>query len=229
MFSRNAAVLSITLAFSSAVYAQSGPSGDNSSAVPSPAEDASQSMRQPAPGDRWTYEVRDEITGVVKATSTNTVTDISPTEVSVRIENLGNQGYGFYVFDRSWNVKTTPTWKYSPNDGSGIKLPLKEGNSWKIEATSTFTARAGNFRRSGRSKVVARESVTTRAGTFDSYKIETSIITRNVADPTKKSDLAMTSWYAPSVDHWVKRQIKTSAGGHVTESISSELVEFGRR
>jgi hypothetical protein len=41
-------------------------------------------MEEPLPGDFWTYEVRDEISGNVTATRTNVVTEVSSSEISVR-------------------------------------------------------------------------------------------------------------------------------------------------
>ena len=50
---------------------------------PEPMEDAQT-------GDHWTYEFRDDITGDVKSTITNTVTDVSASEISTRTAQLGN-------------------------------------------------------------------------------------------------------------------------------------------
>jgi hypothetical protein len=184
---------------------------------------------EPQPGDRWTYEIRDEITGDLKYTSTNIITDVTPAEISVRWENLGQPGVGYFVYDHSWNLKSGPTWKHSPNDGTGIKQPLKAGNSWKLQGNDLYGARGVSFKRAVTAKVAAEESVTTKAGTFDAFKIDTQISVRNVSDPTKKSEMSMTTWYAPSIDHWVRRISKTLSDGHVTENISTELVEYGRR
>jgi hypothetical protein len=157
------------------------------------------------------------------------VTDVTPTEISIRAENIGHPGSGFLVYDRSWNLKTGPTWKYSPNDGTGIKQPLKAGSTWKFQSSDVYPGRGGSFRRSGSAKVLGEESIETRAGTFNAIKIETSINMRNANDPTKKSDMVITTWYVPSVNHWVKRTSKTKADGHVMADTTEELVEYGRR
>ena len=49
-------------------------------------------MEEPRPGDHWTYEIRDEITGKVTATRENVVTEVKPTTISVRFEKLGSNG-----------------------------------------------------------------------------------------------------------------------------------------
>jgi uncharacterized protein involved in copper resistance len=77
--------------------------------------------------------------------------------------------------------------------------------------------------------VTGKESITTRAGTFDVFKIETSIETRNVNDTTKKYLNEEQIWYAPAVDHWVKRSSVDKTDGRVRNRTVVELVEYGRR
>lgn len=180
-------------------------------------------------GDHWTYEIVDEVTGAVKSTISQVVTDVTPSDISVRTETLGSSGYGLAIYDRAWGLKDNGSWKYTPNDGTGIKPPLAVGATWKFKSDDTFPSRGGSFKRTGSSKVAAQERITTRAGTFDTFKIEMEADSKNVADPTRTSHLQVTTWYAPSVDHWVKRTWKTSVRGHVNENTAFELVEFGRR
>jgi hypothetical protein len=201
----------------------------NGEASPPANAEPSTSMEQPLPGDHWSYEVRDAITGVLKYTTTFTITDVTPAEIAVRGEALGNPGTGFFVYDHFWNLKKSPLWQYSPNDGSGIKLPLNPGSTWKFQNDQLNVQHGASFRRSGTSKVVAQESVTTNAGTFDTFKIETSINTRNVNDPTRSGSSTVTTWYAPSIDHWVKQVEDAKSNGHVVQSTSVELVDYGRR
>ena len=77
--------------------------------------------------------------------------------------------------------------------------------------------------------MVAQESVTTRAGTFDAFKIETSFQIQNANDPTKKIQAVQESWYAPAIDHWVKRSFVSRSEGRVRDKNTVELVEYGRR
>jgi hypothetical protein len=86
-----------------------------------------------------------------------------------------------------------------------------------------------NYKRTGRAKIVGQESVTTRAGTFDTFKIENSQTLINSNDPTKKLELSQQTWYAPQINHWVKRTAVSKADGRVRESMSYELIEYGRR
>lgn len=221
-------VVFLVLPLSTAALAQSSQDNVDKKSVPLDAEQT-ESMEPSLSGDHWTYEAHDEITGSLKYTTTNLVTDVTPTEIGVRTENIGTPGTGTLVYDHSWNVKSTSTWKYSPHDGTGIKLPLKVGAIWKIQSNDVLAARGLSLQRTGSTKVVAEESVTTGAGTFNTFRLETAITARSPADPTKKLNLAMTTWYAPSVNHWVKRNSKILLDGHVSENTVYELVEYGRR
>lgn len=85
-------------------------------------------------GDRWIYEVRDEITGEVRAIYTNVVTDIAKSEINVRVSATGKPNSGYMTYDRLWNLKDNGTWKIAPHDGSGIRLPLEVGKQWSFQA-----------------------------------------------------------------------------------------------
>ena len=189
---------------------------------PEPMEDAQT-------GDHWTYEFRDDITGDVKSTITNTVTDVSASEISTRTAQLGNPNSGYQTFDRSWNlINNSGIWRYTPNDGTGIRAPLAVGKTWSFKGTDLNSTAGVSWRRSGTAKVVAQESVTTRAGTFDTFKIETSLQFQNANDPTRKCQAVFQIWYAPAIDHWVKRSFVSRSEGRVREKNTIELVEYGR-
>jgi hypothetical protein len=189
---------------------------------PEPMEDAQT-------GDHWTYELRDDITGDIKSTITNTVTDVSNSEIGTRITQLGNSNSGYQTFDRSWNLTNNGIWRYSPNDGTGIRPPLAVGKSWSFKSTDLNSTAGISWKRSGTTKVVAQESVTTRAGTFDTFKIETSFQIQNSNDPTKKAQAMQQVWYAPTINHWVKRSFVLRSDGRVRDKSTIELVEYGRQ
>lgn len=186
-------------------------------------------MEEPLMGDHWTYEARDEITGDIKSTFVHTVTDVTPTDVSIRMSVLGNANTGYFNFDRSWNLVTNGVWKHTPNDGTGIRAPMTVGKSWSFKSTDVNSTAHATWKRSGTSKVVAQESVTTKAGTFDTFKIQTSIQLQNSIDPTKKAQSLQDTWYAPAIDHWVKRTAETRIDGKLRDKNTTELIEYGRR
>ena len=162
-------------------------------------------------------------------TTTNTVTDVSATEISVRLAVLGNSNTGYQTFDRSWDLTNSGIWRYTPNDGTGIRPPLAVGKTWSFNSTDLNSTAGISWKRSGTAKVVAQESVTTRAGTFDTYKIEISFQIQNANDPTKKLQADQQTWYAPAINHWVKRTFVSRSDGKVRDKSTIELVEYGRR
>jgi hypothetical protein len=188
-----------------------------------------ESMEDAQTGDHWTYELRDDITGDVKSTVIYTVTDVSGSEISTRTAQLGNPHSGYQTYDRSWNLINNGTWRYTPNDGTGIRVPLAVGKTWSFKSSALYSTAGVSSKRSGTAKVVAQESVTTRAGTFDTFKIETSIQAQSANDPTKKAQSEQQAWYAPAIDHWVKRSFVSRSDGRVREKGTEELVEYGRR
>jgi len=186
-------------------------------------------MEDPQVGDHWTYEYRDDITGDLKSTYTNTVTDISANEISLRNNVIGNSNFGYTTYDHSWNRTTNGDWRFSPTDGGGIRTPLAVGKTWSVKANDLNNTAGAVWKRSVTTKVVAQESVTTRAGTFDTFKLEMTFELQNTKDPTKKSQEIAQAWYAPAIDHWVKMSSVTRADGHVRSKGSTELIEYGRR
>ncbi|MCK1280021.1 hypothetical protein IVB46_32845 [Bradyrhizobium sp. 61] len=214
------------LASAGLVSAQTPPSPPPAAAEPAT---SLAPMEEPQVGDHWTYEMRDEITGDLKSTMTHTITDVSATEISVRFEILGKPGFGYQTYDRSWDIINNGAWRFTPNDGTGIRIPLAIGKTWTFKSSDSNSTAGVNLKRTGTSKVTARETITTRAGTFEAYKIETSIEMRNANDPTKKSQAEQQAWYVPEINHWVKRTYVSRADGRVRERGALEMIEYGRR
>ena len=199
--------------------------------TPAPAAPASSpvTMEQPLPGDHWTYDIQDEILGTVKATRTTAITEVTAAEISTRVSLLGNPNSGSAVFDRSWNVISSGEWRYGPNDGTGVRLPLAVGKTWTFKSNSVNSNNGASWSRSGTSKVVGQESVTTNAGTFDTFKIETSVSVRNVNSPSRITQFTNQTWYAPSINHWVKRTYAARVDGRLTENNMDVLIAYGRK
>src|ERR1700680_646888 len=159
---------------SGAALAQQAPPPDGAPAPSSPTAPVQPSgavvaMEEPLPGDHWTYEVRDEIAGTITATRANVVTEVTPTDITVRFKIAGNNNEGINVYDRSWHLIDARPWKFSPNDGTGIRTPLTVGKTWTFQANSINSVNGSVWKRSGTSKVVGQETVTTRAGTFETF------------------------------------------------------------
>ena len=72
------------------------------------------------PGDRWVYEITDEVTGDLKGTTTIVVLDVSEKEINTRWSSRGTASARQVAFDRNWSKVDDAVWKYTPSDGSGI-------------------------------------------------------------------------------------------------------------
>ena len=181
------------------------------------------------PGDRWVYEVMDEITGDLKLTTTVVVVDVSEKEINTRVSTRGAASPRQIVFDRAWSRIDDNVWKYRPSDGTGIKTPLQVGKGWRFESKATHFQNGTALSTTGQSKVVAEEKITTSAGTFDTFKIETTMRQVNSNDQTKAATVTAALWYAPSINRWVRRTYKVQIEGRLRESQTEELTDYSRK
>jgi hypothetical protein len=104
-----------------------------------PSEEADGGIRV---GDRWVYDTKDELTGYPKDTYTEIVTEVSPNEIVTNWSFSGKPGSVMVVYDRDWERKDNIVWKFKPNDGQGVRLPLAVGKTWRaqFDARNTQTA-----------------------------------------------------------------------------------------
>jgi len=181
------------------------------------------------PGDRWVYEVTDEITGDLKLTMTVVVLDVSEKEINTRVSTRGVANPRQVVFDRAWNRIDDYAWKYRPSDGTGIQMPLQVGKEWRFESKATHFQSGSASSITGQSKVVGAEKVTTSAGTFDTFKVETTTRQVSANDQTKAATMTATLWYAPSVNRWVRRTYNVQVEGRSRESQTEELTDYSRK
>lgn len=77
--------------------------------------------------------------------------------------------------------------------------------------------------------MTGQETVTTKAGKFDTIVYETKFSSRNTKDPTRSSDISARTWYSTDINHWVKRSIVVRQGGQVFQNEMVELTEYGRK
>ncbi len=195
---------------------------------PKPLPSATATVQQVVPGDHWSYQVKDEITGAVKLTRTETVTDVSISQITVQFD-ADNGRSGVIVYDRSWNVVRDGPFRYSPNDGTGFQLPLTPGAQWKIAVDASNSSNGLTFRRTGTSRVTAQEGVTTKAGTFQTFVVETNFTGKNVQDPTLVNQASDRTWFSTEVNHWVKRSILLRRRGNIVENNTIELTGYGHK
>jgi hypothetical protein len=179
-------------------------------------------------GDEWTYDITDDITGDLKFTDTYVVTEATDKEITTRMTRRGSPNTILVVFDANWDLMDNSLWRRKPHGGEGIDLPLTVGKTWHVSYNSQNLKTGIVLREQAMGKVTGQESVTTSAGTFDTFKIATQVRAAT-SDPTVNSQTNIVTWFAPSINRWVKRTTATVIKGHVATSFSEELIEFSRR
>jgi hypothetical protein len=181
-------------------------------------------------GDRWSYGAKDDITGLPVNAYTAIVTEISPQEIVTSLSFPGKPGaHALVVFDHQWNRVENGAWKYRPNDAQGVQSPIAVGKEWRIEFTGRNSQNGAAVKGTARSKVTAQETVTTPAGTFDTFKIERHVQEVNAADPSRVSETDAVLWYAPEISHWVRRTFVSKIERRTSASQSEELTAYGRK
>jgi hypothetical protein len=179
-------------------------------------------------GDRWVYDTKDEVTGYPKDTYTQIVTEVSKDEIVVSLTVRGKNGAVLIVFNRGWGVLDNVVWKYKPDDGEGIPPGLAVGKEWHSQFEAKSTQSGTNIKGTALSKVVAQETITTSAGTFDTFKIERQTRELNTADPSKSFEGQYVTWFAPQINHWVRRTFLTKFEKRARTNTSEELTDFSR-
>jgi hypothetical protein len=179
-------------------------------------------------GDRWTFDTKDEITGLPIQTFTHVVTEISADQIIISASTKGGSGGRLAVYDRNWNVLENSGFRYKPHDGEGIEPPLTAGKQWRSEHETRNTRTGEGLKTSVAAKVVAQETITTPAGTFATFKIEYHRRPISAADPSRIREVENVGWYAPQVNHWARRTFLTRIQKRVVENRSEELIEYGR-
>jgi hypothetical protein len=177
-------------------------------------------------GDQWIYNTRDEVTGTVTRTYVATVSEISPTEIVTQVTNRGGKGGAVVAFDHDWNRVANGVWRYKPNDAQGVRLPLAVGREWRAEFISSNAQSGASFKSSTLAKVTAQESLTTPAGTFDTFKIERQVKGFNTADPSRSTETTYLMWFAPQINHWARRTIITKVDKRIRSNETDELIEY---
>jgi hypothetical protein len=177
-------------------------------------------------GDAWVYDNKDGITGLPIGTYTSLVAEISPKEIVTNVIVRGRSDRGLVVFDHDWNRFVLNNQKFDPNDGTGVHWPLAVGKEWRSTYTTRNTQTGVNTRSSSLSKVVAQETITTPAGTFETFKIDRQVKEYNIADPSRYQEGQMLMWFAPQINRWVRRAFIVKQEKRTTSNTVDELIQI---
>jgi hypothetical protein len=179
-------------------------------------------------GDWWTYDRKDEITGLPISSYTSTVLEISPTAIVTRFTLRGRTTFSSVIFDHDWNRTANGNSRYKPNDGHGIRLPLAVGKEWRIEYEVRNVQNGAAAKGTSSSKVLAQETLTTPAGMFETYKIERQVKEVSAADQSRPTEIQFGLWFAPQINHWVRRTTLTKVDRRTRSNETDELIGLGR-
>ena len=180
-------------------------------------------------GDRWVYEIRDESTGHPKGGYTDMITEVSPREIILNRTFYGSPESVLITFDRDWDAIDNLLWKFEPNNGQGIRLPLTLGKTWQAEFDAKNLDTGATYRGTNSSKVVGREPITTPAGTFDTFKIEHRSNLISSSDVSKMWESEVVVWYAPQINHWARQTILAIFEKRTRLNLSEELADYTRK
>ncbi len=175
---------------------------------------------KPAPkvGDKWEYQQAVKATpgGDPSQPWSRTVSEVLPDRIT-----LVSATNATFQHDASLNLIDPKGAEYSTMN---YKFPMSVGNEWK------YTARAGptgQLDRSGTYKVVAFESVTVPAGTFDCFRVEGEFQLNGRGYSGRGNEKY---WYCPKLNNIAKRTSEFTAltrdSGTSSEARVSELTKF---
>lgn len=164
-------------------------------------------------GDSWTFRTLDGFTNEVQVEATSQIVEITDREIVVQVHNLTKDKRALRYFDREWNAVDNDDGKYDPYYPE-FRFPMNAGASWEQKFTylpATGAASTGFVK----ATVAGPEKVEVPAGTFDAYRIERDQETRGSSESAAVTKIHMTTWYAPSVHHFVRREWTTTRDGRV--------------
>jgi hypothetical protein len=175
-------------------------------------------------GDVWKFRTLDGFTNETQSESTQRVVEINDREFVVELRNLSKDKTSLRYFTREWNIVDSDDGKYDPYYPE-YKFPLTAGATWNEKYT--FLPSAG-VASSGfvKATVSAQEKVTVPAGTFSAYRIDRDQEIRGNSETAVVTNTHMTTWYAPAVRRFVKRDWTVTRDGRVRSKVSVVLVEY---
>jgi hypothetical protein len=179
-------------------------------------------------GDRWEYEFVNRRSGKPSCNYTLTVEKVSDLEHFSRIQYPDGCEIGIttaypvrpgslHRFDQDLNH-----YHLSADSYHLLQFPLSVGKSWRQRWS--WSLNGWSYNDDLEATVEAVENITTKAGTFECFKIHLvrAYQGTRVGYWTQNGVLHDTAWYAPAVKAIVRRRSVDSKGG----DLSRDLVDF---
>lgn len=163
-----------------------------------------------APGDTWTYRVRDGFTGLERGNQVFRVTEVGQDRINVTVEKGGPDEA--HVYDRDWNWLKRPgtnlpyPFTYEPSY-QAFAFPLAPGKTWRERLIATDARDGRRFNVWLDCAALGWEKVRVPAGEFDAIKIRRFVVF-DYSDYTSRgrAETVEQEWYAPAVKQVVRRE-----------------------
>jgi len=187
-----------------------------------------------ARGDRWTYEVRDDVTDELKNIVDFAVTDITESEIDTRVRYTNAvtsaESTAVQVFDPKWRLKDNGSNIFRPGvEETGIPSDIKVGKTWSYSYDSSRINPPSHFKFVGNGKVESWEHVAVANGlAYDAFKIVYTAAVTPVVN-NRKFELKIELWYAPAANRYVKRRYESRQNGKLLDASLETLRNYSRR
>jgi hypothetical protein len=188
---------------------------------------------QVSPGDSWTYDLRDDVTGDVKGSVVFEVTKAADGEIETRttrqMSSTNAKTTTVQRFDARWRRTDNGKYVWRPHlDTSGVPDALQIGKSWsfKFEALRKGSAQTEEY--AGVGKVEAWERVTLPNGAaYDAFKIDVADTqTSGSGLAGRKHENHAVMWFAPAVNRLVKMIDESRDNGKLRDATVQTLREY---
>ena len=183
---------------------------------------------QVSPGDSWTYEVRDDVTGDLLSTATFVATKVTADGIETRVDReqriTNAKTTTTEIFDTRWRLKDNGNVVFRPySDNSGAPADLQVGKSWSFKYQSLRKGAALTEQFTGAGKVEAWERVTLPNGSaYDAFKIDVTLS----ASSGRKREAHSTTWFSPAVNRVIKRIDESRENGKLRDATEQILREY---
>jgi len=197
-------------------------SAEVASVAPTPVAMGVDNPRYPKVGDTWTYEYKDSF-GRDKRTARVTVNAVSPEGIldTDELTRYGNPMSRAHSAQPELHIQY-PVWHFAPYllsfDEAADQLRIRE----LVAANDAFCARFLDCTYSV--KADGRETVRTRAGTFETVKVEVEL--QGPRQWNTRLVRVATFWYAEKAKRFVKSRLRTQSGNTQAADYEIELVSY---
>jgi hypothetical protein len=179
-------------------------------------------------GSYWNYEFADAITGK------RSVLESIMTETNViRFNTRGLDNIMIVEFGPAWSIARAGNTRYTPaQHWMPGEFRVGARASWEGQQTTLGPQGWSNPKpQKCESQITGREMLTTKAGRFDTYRVEVNCHRfPSVGATQAENHEHYIRWYAPGIDHWVKQEWEMrSNDDRLAKKTSISLIEYKLR